>query len=216
MKHDLLQVYFILGSNNTKENPLYVLKEALQGGVTLFQFREKGHGALKGEAKKQLAIQMKELCHQYHVPFLVNDDVELALEIDADGVHVGQDDMSIHNVRGKVPADWIVGVSSTNVQEAVQAKKDGADYIGVGPIYSTNTKEDAKQPIGAEGLQEIREKVGDLPIVAIGGIRLGNVIRLMRSGADGVSVISAISQSTNPKNTAATFLKHATYFSQKL
>ncbi|MGP4039951.1 thiamine phosphate synthase [Gracilibacillus sp. D59] len=215
MKRDVLQVYFILGSNNTKEDPLYVLREALKGGITLFQFREKGRGALEGEAKKQLAIQMKELCHQYHVPFLVNDDVELALEIEADGVHVGQDDMSINEVRKIVPANWLVGVSSTNVEEAVQAKKDGADYIGVGPIYSTNTKEDAKQPIGAKGLQEIRERVGDLPIVAIGGIRLGHVIRLMKSGADGVSVISAISQAENPETTASTFFKYANYYTRE-
>ncbi|QGH33071.1 thiamine phosphate synthase [Gracilibacillus salitolerans] len=215
MKRDLLQVYFILGSNNTEEDPLYVLEEALKGGITLFQFREKGRGALEGVAKKQLAIQMKELCHQYRVPFLVNDDVPLALGVEADGVHVGQDDMSIHEVRKMVPSNWLVGVSSTNAEEAIQAKKDGADYIGVGPINSTNTKTDAKQPIGAEGLQEIRERVGDLPIVAIGGIRLGHVIRLVQSGADGVSVISAISQSVNPRTTAGAFLKHANYYSRE-
>ncbi len=215
MKRDLLQVYFILGSNNTEEDPLYVLEEALKGGITLFQFREKGRGALEGVAKKQLAIQMKELCHQYRVPFLVNDDVPLALGVEADGVHVGQDDMSIHEVRKMVPSNWLVGVSSTNAEEAIQAKKDGADYIGVGPINSTNTKTDAKQPIGAEGLQEIRERVGDLPIVAIGGIRLGHVIRLVQSGADGVSVISAISQSVNPQTTAGAFLKHANYYSRE-
>ncbi|SFL95547.1 thiamine-phosphate pyrophosphorylase [Gracilibacillus orientalis] len=214
MERNLLQVYFILGSNNTEGDPLYVLEEALKGGVTLFQFREKGHSALQGEDKKQLAMQMKELCHLYHVPFLVNDDIELALEIEADGVHVGQDDMSIDEVRKVIPNNWVVGVSSTKIKEAVQAKKDGADYIGVGPIYSTNTKEDAKKPIGAEGLQDIRKRVGDLPIVAIGGIHLGHVIRLMQAGADGVSVISAISQSVNPQTTAGTFLNHANYFAR--
>ncbi|WP_208586005.1 thiamine phosphate synthase [Gracilibacillus suaedae] len=212
MKRDLLQVYFILGSNNTEQDPLYVLEEALKGGITLFQFREKGRDALTGEAKKQLAIDMKKLCHQYDVPFLVNDDVDLALEIEADGVHVGQEDMSIHEVRKIVPANWFIGVSSTNVREAVQAKNDGADYIGVGPILSTNTKADAKKPIGAEGLREIRDNVGGLPIVAIGGIQLGDVIELMRAGADGISIISAISQSPNPESTAATFYEHVNYF----
>ncbi|WP_163582652.1 thiamine phosphate synthase [Gracilibacillus saliphilus] len=215
MKRDLLQVYFILGSNNTVQDPLYVLEEALKGGITLFQFREKGHGALTGQDKKRLAIEMKKLCHQYDVPFLINDDVDLALEIEADGVHVGQEDMSIQEVKKIVPSDWLVGVSSTNVQEAVQAKNDGADYIGVGPIFSTNTKADAKKPIGAEGLQEIRDNVGDLPIVAIGGIQLGHVIELMRAGANGVSIISAISQSPNPESTAATFYKHTNYFSKE-
>ncbi|WP_018932057.1 thiamine phosphate synthase [Gracilibacillus lacisalsi] len=215
MKRDLLQVYFILGSNNMEQDPLYVLEEALKGGITLFQFREKGYGALTGQDKKQLAIEMKKLCHQYDIPFLVNDDVDLALEIEADGVHVGQEDMSIQEVRKIVPSDWLVGVSSTNVQEAVQAKNDGADYIGVGPIFSTNTKNDAKKPIGAEGLREIRDNVGDLPIVAIGGIQLGHVIELMRAGADGVSVISAISQSPNPESATATFYKHTNYYSKE-
>ncbi|SHN31470.1 thiamine phosphate synthase [Gracilibacillus kekensis] len=204
-----LQVYFILGSNNTDQAPLYVLEEALKGGITCFQFREKGKGALTGNAKKQLAIQMKGLCRKYQVPFLINDDVDLALEIAADGVHVGQDDMSIGEVREICPPNWIIGVSATNKDEAIQAKKDGADYIGVGPIYSTNTKEDAKQPIGEKGLQAIRKEVGATPLVAIGGIQLADVNRLMQAGTDGVSVISAISQAVDPQKTVRKFLEQA-------
>ncbi|WP_163538908.1 thiamine phosphate synthase [Gracilibacillus sp. YIM 98692] len=208
MIESLLRVYFIMGSNNTDQDPLYVLEEALKGGITLFQFREKGAGALTGDEKKQLAIQMKELCHDYNVPFLVNDDVELALAVNADGVHVGQDDENIRSVRQKCPPSWYIGVSATNEQEAKQAVEDGADYIGVGPIYSTNTKEDAKVPIGDAGLQHICSITGDTPVVAIGGIRLGHVIHLSNQGASGVSVISAISQSNNPRSIAAAFLKH--------
>lgn len=165
-----------------------------------------------GETKKQLAIQMRDLCRFYDVPFLINDDVDLALEVDADGVHVGQDDMSILEIRKICPADWIIGVSATNKEEALQAKAEGADYIGVGPIYSTNTKEDAKQPIGEKGLLEIREALSSIPIVAIGGIRLGHVMQLMKSGANGVSVISAISHALNPEQTAKVFLSHTNYF----
>ncbi len=206
-----LRVYFILGSNNSDQNPLYILEEALKGGITCFQFREKGKGALTGEEKKKMAVQMRDLCRRYQVPFLINDDIDLALEIGADGVHVGQEDMSITEVRKICPNDWIIGVSATNKTEAIQAKKDGADYIGVGPIYSTSTKEDAKQPIGESGLQEIRKEVINTPIVAIGGIQLSHVMRLIQAGADGVSVISAISQATNPHQTAKVFLEYANY-----
>ncbi|MDX8046354.1 thiamine phosphate synthase [Gracilibacillus sp. S3-1-1] len=214
MERQLLSVYFILGSNDTEEDPLYILEQALQGGITLFQFREKGSDALNSEAKKQLAKQMKKLCHVYQVPFFVNDDVDLAVEIGADGVHVGQDDMPISEVRKQVPKGCFIGVSATNVQEAVQAKADGADYIGVGPIYSTNTKSDAKEPIGTAGLQAIREQVGETPIVAIGGIDLPSVHAVMRAGADGVSIISAISRATNSKHAAASFLADVNDFHQ--
>ncbi|UOQ49181.1 thiamine phosphate synthase [Gracilibacillus caseinilyticus] len=213
MQHEWLQVYFIMGSNNTVQDPLEVLEEALKGGITCFQFREKGKNALQGTAKKQLAEQMKQLCQQYRVPFFINDDVDLAIEIGADGVHVGQDDMSIAKVREIVPADCVIGVSASNIEEAVQAHKEGADYIGVGPIFGTNTKEDAKQPIGIEGLSHIREKVGTLPIVAIGGIKLRHVIPLRKAGGDGVSIITAISQAESPQLMAKTFWQYNRYFS---
>lgn len=211
MKPSILQVYFILGTNNTEQDPLEVLEKALQGGVSLFQFREKGKGALIGEEKKQMALKMKGLCHQYDVPFLINDDIDLALEIGADGVHIGQEDEPFVQVKSRCPDHWIIGVSATNEKEAIKAKEDGADYIGVGPIYGTNTKEDAKQPIGEKGLRNIREQVGDLPIVAIGGIKLGHIFGLRKAGADGVSIITAISRSKKPKEMAHLFRKFAHY-----
>ncbi|UOQ84230.1 thiamine phosphate synthase [Gracilibacillus salinarum] len=213
MQREWLQVYFIMGSNNTAQDPLVVLEEALKGGITCFQFREKGKDALQGSAKKQLAQQMQKLCQQYRVPFFINDDVNLAIEMGADGVHVGQDDMSIARVREIVPADCVIGVSATNLEEAVQAHKDGADYIGVGPIFGTNTKEDAKQPIGTDGLCRIRKQVGTLPIVAIGGIKLRHVISLRKAGADGVSIITAISQAEKPQLMANTFWDYNQYYS---
>ncbi|ENH96473.1 thiamine-phosphate pyrophosphorylase [Gracilibacillus halophilus YIM-C55.5] len=211
---ELLQVYFILGSNNTDRDPLIVLEEALQGGVTLFQFREKGDHALQADVKVTLAQQMKELCHRYNVPFIVNDDVSLALDIGADGVHVGQDDMSITDIKKRCPEDWIVGVSATNQSEAEKAVADGADYIGVGPIFGTNTKKDAKRPIGLSGVKQIRAVAPSIPIVAIGGIQLTDVIPLMKVGADGVSIISAISQSEKPMQATQAFARHASYFHQ--
>ncbi|SDM89911.1 thiamine phosphate synthase [Sediminibacillus halophilus] len=201
-----LQVYFIMGSNNCIDNPLYVLEQALAGGITMFQFREKGRGAKTGTDKQKLALQMKELCRRYHVPFLVNDDVDLAIKVGADGIHVGQEDEPIDSVRRRCPEHFIVGVSATNVHEAVEADSAGADYIGAGPVFATATKHDAKTPIGLEGLAEIRRLIGNTPLVAIGGIQEKNAAEVIKAGADGISVISAISASENAL-TAAQQLK---------
>lgn len=136
---NLLQVYFIMGSNNCTKDPLAILKEALDGGVTLFQFREKGEGALTGEDRVRFAKKLQALCKEYGVPFIVNDDVELAIELDADGVHVGQDDEGITSVREKM-GNKIIGVSTHTIEEAKWAIENGADYLGVGPIFPTSTK----------------------------------------------------------------------------
>ncbi|SER36846.1 thiamine-phosphate pyrophosphorylase [Gracilibacillus ureilyticus] len=209
MDKELLRVYFIMGSNNTTRDPLTVLEEALQGGITLFQFREKGKNALKGKAKLDLAIKMKRLCHAYNIPFIVNDEVDLALEAKADGIHIGQDDEPLIHVKKRCPENWIYGVSATNELEARHAVQDGADYIGVGPVYGTNTKEDAKQPIGLKGIAEIRSIAGELPIVAIGGIKLGHVFNIRKAGADGVSVISGISHAEKVRQTAELFCNYS-------
>lgn len=188
----LLQVYFIMGSNNCQKDPLQVMKEALDGGVTLFQFREKGEGALKGKERLQFAKKLQMLCKEYGVPFIVNDDVELAVELDADGVHVGQDDEGITVVREKM-GDKIVGVSAHTIEEARFALENGADYLGVGPIFPTNTKKDTKVVQGTNGLRHFRDEGIKVPIVGIGGITIENAASVIEAGADGVSVISAIS-----------------------
>lgn len=190
----LLQVYFIMGSNNCMKDPLAVLKEALDGGVTLFQFREKGEGALTGERRLQFAKEVQALCKEYDVPFIVNDDVELAIELDADGVHVGQDDEGITSVREKM-GDKIIGVSTHTIEEARWAIENGADYLGVGPIFPTSTKKDTKAVQGTKGLAHFREQGIAIPIVGIGGITIENTASVIEAGADGVSVISAISLS---------------------
>ncbi|AFU16522.1 Thiamine-phosphate pyrophosphorylase [Bacillus thuringiensis MC28] len=189
---NLLQVYFIMGSNNCMKDPLAILKEALDGGVTLFQFREKGEGTLTGEDRVRFAKKLQALCKEYGVPFIVNDDVELAVELDADGVHVGQDDEGITSVREKM-GDKIIGVSTHTIEEAKWAIENGADYLGVGPIFPTSTKKDTKAVQGTKGLAHFREQGITVPIVGIGGITIENTATVIEAGADGVSVISAIS-----------------------
>ncbi|PEB25675.1 thiamine phosphate synthase [Bacillus toyonensis] len=189
---NLLQVYFIMGSNNCMKDPLAILKEALDGGVTLFQFREKGEGTLTGEDRVRFAKKLQALCKEYGVPFIVNDDVELAVELDADGVHVGQDDEGITSVREKM-GDKIIGVSTHTIEEARWAIENGADYLGVGPIFPTSTKKDTKAVQGTKGLAHFREQGITVPIVGIGGITIENTAAVIEAGADGVSVISAIS-----------------------
>ncbi|EJQ40894.1 thiamine-phosphate pyrophosphorylase [Bacillus cereus BAG5X1-1] len=188
----LLPVYFIMGSNNCMKEPLQVLRDALEGGITIFQLREKGEGALTGEKRIDFAKELQALCKEYGVPFIVNDDVELALELDADGVHVGQDDEGITSVRKKM-GDKIIGVSTHTIEEARWAIENGADYLGVGPIFPTSTKKDTKAVQGTKGLKYFREQEITIPIVGIGGITIENTASVIEAGADGVSVISAIS-----------------------
>ncbi|WP_077624102.1 thiamine phosphate synthase [Sediminibacillus massiliensis] len=202
MNKNMLRNYFIMGTNNCTGDPLIVLEKALRGGITAFQFREKGPGAKMGEEKKSLAADMKQLCNRYGVPFFVNDDVSLALEVKADGVHIGQEDEPITSVKKYCQEDFIIGVSATNVKEARQAVADGADYIGAGPVFATKTKTDAKTPIGLEGIKEISRLAGGTPVVAIGGINASNAKAIMDSGAAGISIISAISQADEPESAA--------------
>ncbi|MDM5321879.1 thiamine phosphate synthase [Bacillus altitudinis] len=193
-----LSVYFIMGTANTSRQPLDVLKEAIQGGITMFQFREKGEGALQGEEKKQLARQLQVLCQEANVPFIVNDDVQLAIDIDADGVHVGQEDTNAEDVRQKI-GNKILGVSTHNLDEVKQAMKDGADYVGMGPVYPTETKKDTRSVQGVSLITEVRHHGLHMPIVGIGGITYDNAAPVVQAGADGISIISAISQSADPK-----------------
>ncbi|MEC1589240.1 thiamine phosphate synthase [Bacillus sonorensis] len=202
---DLLSVYFIMGSNNTAGDPLAVIEAALKGGASLFQFREKGDDALKAEDKIIFAKKVQALCREAQVPFIVNDDVELALELDADGVHIGQDDEKAENVRASI-GDRILGVSAHTLEEVMKAEKDGADYIGAGPIYPTETKLDAKAVQGVALLKEIRRRGIKIPAVGIGGITLENCAPVIEAGADGVSIISAISTSPDPEQAAGAFL----------
>lgn len=193
-----LKVYFIMGSMNCLEEPAEVLKKAIAGGITFFQFREKGEGALKGAEKYALAKKLQGICKEHQIPFLVNDDIELALELNADGVHIGQEDEPVSAVREKI-GDKILGVSVHTMEEAQSALKEGADYFGIGPIFPTKTKEDAKPSSGTVLIEALREKGFNIPIVGIGGITSENAQSVIAAGADGVSVITAISHAESPK-----------------
>lgn len=183
-----------MGTINCQRDPLVVLEAALQAGITIFQLREKGENALTGDAYVQFARKCQKLCHDYRVPFLINDDVELALKLDADGIHVGQDDLNIELFR-KRAENKIIGVSVHTMEELEKAVLNGADYVGIGPIFETSSKKDAKPPAGVAFLKKARTDYPNVPIVAIGGISPSNSSIVRQAGADGVAVVSAISLS---------------------
>ena len=160
---------------------------ALKGGATMIQIREKD---LDENAFLKEAEQIQSLCAKYCVPFIVNDNVELAVKIGADGVHVGQSDMAAKDVRALIGKDKILGVSAQTVEQALGAQKCGADYLGTGAVFPTGSKDDA-QVLGVQTLKEICSAV-NIPVVAIGGISKDNILELKKSGIAGVSVISAI------------------------
>ena len=163
------------------------VEAALKGGVTCVQLREK---ELSEEDFLAEAKEIKALCSRYHVPFFINDNVDVAIKCQADGVHVGQEDMKASDVRAKVGDQMIIGVSAHSVEEAVEAVKNGADCLGVGAMFTTSTKADASV-LPKETLRAICEAV-DVPVVAIGGIGESNILELAGTGADGVALVSAI------------------------
>lgn len=195
-----LHTYFIMGSANC-EAPLRVLEEALLAGVTCFQLREK---TLTGPALETFAKQCLALCHTYDVPFIVNDDVALALKIGADGVHVGQDDMAAAQARALLPTK-IIGVSAHTSEEIAQAVADGADYVGIGPIFATTSKADAQTPCGIAALKAMHEAFPALPKVAIGGITAARAPAVRATGVDGVAVISAIASASDVTKAVKSF-----------
>ncbi len=160
---------------------------AIRGGVTCVQLREK---QLDEQAFFQEALEMKRLCRKYHVPFLIDDNVELAIRCGADGVHVGQSDMNAGKVRSLIGDGMLLGVSVQTVEQALAAQDAGADYLGVGAVFVTSTKQDA-EAVSHEALRRICAAV-QIPVVAIGGIGQGNILELSGTGVDGVAVVSAI------------------------
>ncbi|MFE4523405.1 thiamine phosphate synthase [Cytobacillus firmus] len=198
---ELLRVYFIMGSVNCSQKPEDILRSAIKGGISLFQFREKGAGCMHGKEKESLAKKLQAICKESNIPFIVNDDIELAIHINADGVHIGQEDEPADVVRRKIGSK-ILGVSVHNKIEADAAVRQGADYLGIGPIYPTSTKKDAKTVQGITFLKELKSASLQIPVVGIGGINSKNTPPIMDAGADGVSVITAISQADSPEKSA--------------
>lgn len=163
------------------------VEKAIKGGATFVQLREK---ALDKEAFFYEALEIQKLCRAHGIPFIINDNVEIAKGIDADGVHVGQSDMKARNVRAIIGEDKILGVSAQTVEQAILAEKEGADYLGVGAVFPTGSKADADD-VSHETLKAICEAVS-IPVVAIGGIGADNILKLTGTGICGVAVISAI------------------------
>ena len=181
-----------------------VCESVLENGATFLQIREKD---LDEGTFEQEAEALKKLCARYHVPFVVNDSVEIALDIDADGVHVGQSDLKGRDIRSMIGTEKILGISAGTVEEAIAAEKAGADYIGVGAVFGTSTKKNARN-LSIEKLQEISNSVS-IPVVAIGGINAKNIESLAGSGVDGVAVVSAIFAAENPGEATANLLELA-------
>ena len=179
-----------------REGLLEDTKAALEGGMTYVQMREKGDPMTEDELLTE-ALALKALCAEYGVPFVIDDDVELAVKCGADGVHVGQSDMACVEARRALGSAKVVGVSAQTVEQAVQAEKDGADYLGVGAVFPTGSKDDADD-VSHDTVKAICEAV-NIPVIAIGGISKNNVGQLAGLGLDGVAVISAIYASDDLK-----------------
>ena len=186
-KKDLL-LYAVTDRHWLNGRTLYSqVEEALKGGATFIQLREK---ELDEEHFLEEAKEIKELCRRYQVPFVINDNVEIALAVDADGVHVGQSDMEAGDVRAKLGLDKMIGVSAQTVEQAVMAEQNGADYLGVGAVFPTGSKADALE-VSHDTLKAICKAV-KIPVIAIGGISKENILELSGSGICGIAVISAI------------------------
>lgn len=180
----------------TGKQTLYEQVEAaLRGGVTCVQLREK---KLDDEAFLKEAVEIKDLCRKYNVPFFINDNVHVAIRCKADGIHLGQEDMAADRVRSLVGEDMIIGVSVHSVEEAIEAVKNGADYLGVGAMFSTSTKLDAGI-LPMQTLSDICHTV-DIPVVAIGGLNKDTIAKLSKTGVDGVALVSAIFAAENIEN----------------
>lgn len=201
MKTIDLSLYLVTDKSDDVEKFLKTIEEAIKGGVSVVQIREKTAETLDFY---NLALKVKEITTKYNVPLIINDRVDIALAIDADGVHVGQSDMPCEVTRKLIGTDKILGVSAATITEAKKAQKDGADYIGTGAVFPTATKDDAPS-ITKQNLKEIVESI-DIPVVAIGGINNDNASELTDTGIAGLSVVSAIMSTDDPKKASEELL----------
>ena len=198
MGHDLSGLYVILDPAVAVERDvLHIAREAIAGGAHLIQWRHK-----TGEKGLQLPVveSLVAICREAGVPLIVNDDVDLALVAGAEGVHVGQKDLPVASVRRIVPSGWIVGASTNNVEEALAAEADGADYVSVGNLFGTTSKGDTR-PATLNTLRAVKAAVR-VPVCAIGGINEANIASVAAAGADIASVISAVVANNNPREAA--------------
>ncbi len=204
-------IYLVTDSNCIGERPLLeCVEEALKGGVTLVQYRSK---ETDGGIMYKDALALRELCDKYQVPLIVNDRVDVALAVGAAGVHLGQDDLPCAVARKLVPENFIIGVSAHNVEEALAAQKDGANYLGCGAVFGSQTKNNVSS-LGLEKLKSIREAVA-IPIVGIGGVTVENYAKVLATGANGAAIVSGILGAQDVKYETEKFVNIVTLFSVK-
>ncbi|MGG0412521.1 thiamine phosphate synthase [Peribacillus simplex] len=197
-----LSLYLVTEESIALEELTKIIAESVSGGVSIVQLREKNNSSLSFYKK---ASALKQLLNELSIPLIINDRVDIALAVAADGIHIGQDDLPLHVVKQMVPEDMIVGVSVSTLEEALEAERNGADYIGVGSVFPTKTKQDATlMAIG--DLEEICRSVS-IPAVAIGGITADNIPALSNSGLSGTAVVSAIMNADSPRTASESLLK---------
>jgi thiamine-phosphate pyrophosphorylase len=196
-----IDFYLVTDSGLSKKGTLSDVKESVEAGCKIIQYRE------KNKSTKEMideASEIRRICIDKAI-FLVNDRIDVALAVDADGVHIGQDDMPIDTARKILGADKIIGLTVHNVDEAIEAEKSGADYVGLGSIFDTSTKKDAGKGIGPASIREVKEAI-KVPVVAIGGINKENCRRVVENGADSFVAISAVVCSDDVKRETIEFI----------
>ena len=201
-KLDDIDFYFVTDSELSKESIFSDVKNALNAGCKIIQYREK-----KKSTKEMIeeAKQLKKICNGKAI-FLINDRVDIALAVNADGVHIGQDDISFEVARMLLGEEKIIGLTVHDLDEAINAEKLGVNYIGLAPIFKTDTKEDARDPIGTKMIEIVKKNVG-LPIVAVGGINKNNLKKVMKAGADSVVSIYAVLNTNDVYKEISEFIK---------
>lgn len=197
-----LSLYLVTEESIAIEELTKIIAESVSGGVSIVQLREKNNSSLSFYKK---ASALKQLLGELSIPLIINDRVDIALAVEADGIHIGQDDLPLPVIKQMVPDDMIVGVSISTLEEALEAEQNGADYIGVGSVFPTKTKQDATL-MAIEDLEEICRSVS-IPAVAIGGITADNISSLSDSGLSGTAVVSAIMNADSPKIASELLLK---------
>lgn len=200
MKHFDLSLYLVTDRSLSLGRPLeYVVEEAVKGGVTMVQLREKECSSKEFYLQ---AMALKKCLKPYNIPLIINDRLDIALACDAEGLHIGQSDLPYEVARKILGKDKIIGLSVENKQDALDANKLDVDYIGISPVFDTPTKTDTAQELGLAGVHEI-SLVSKHPGVGIGGINNSNALEIIQAGADGISVVSAIMSAADPRQAAS-------------
>ncbi|USJ19388.1 thiamine phosphate synthase [Lactococcus formosensis] len=203
MNKEILTCYFIAGPQNfpelSIEEAVEKIIEILEAGVSSYQFRDKGTVYRSQNQRMATVLKLQEAAKDLHIPFIINDDLELACRIQADGVHLGQQDRAVAEAREKLGLQKYIGLSVRNKQELLAAQESEADYLGIGPIYPTSSKSDAAESLGEEQLSQLL-RVNEKAIIGIGGITVESLNPLSQMPLDGVAVISLLTRATNPQN----------------